>query len=239
MEKRQQDAAGGIDNSTADETTCTTTAPTSPKKSESENGNALLSIDATVQGAAAESLSSTIAVDGASNSDRKSSSKLRIRVCAVCTNEPALSKYSNASAEDMDIIELIHALEDALESGLHIEDGHKMTLRELKGVERKLEKYQLELKQRRSKAKRTDKEEDELDEERGEEEYMTDNEGSVNNSSGANDDDNSEADTRSVDDTQELNEIDDPFLLATGGRALVGEEYQKMLLAREQHKKLN
>ncbi len=238
MKKRQHDAADGID-STAHETTCTTTTPTSPKKSESENGDALLSIDTTVQGAAAESLSSAIDFDDASNSDRKSLSKLRIRVCAVCTNEPAISKYSNASAEDMDIIELIQELENALELGLDIEDGHKMTLRELKGVERKVEKYQLELKQRRSQAKRADEKEDELDEEKGGGENITDNEGSVNSSSGGIGDDNSAADTGSVDDTQELNEIDDPFLLATGGKALVGEEYQKMLLAREQHKTFN
>lgn len=46
------------------------------------------------------------------------------------TKEQRLSKlkpkYSNANAEDMDIIEVIQELKDALEIGLHIKDGHKM-----------------------------------------------------------------------------------------------------------------
>lgn len=236
MGKRQQDTAGDSDN-TANESTCTTTAtPTLPANCEFEKGDTFLANDTTGEGVTSESLPFTIAVDDATNSDRKSSSKLRIRVCAVCTNEPAISKYSNASAEDMDIIELIQELEVALETGLHIEDGHKMTLRELKGVERRLEKYQLELKQRRSKAK-VGEDEEELDEEEREENYDTNDEGSVDRSIDAIYDDIIGADSGFEDDAQEEFKTDDPFLLATGGKALVGEAYQKMMLERDQHQK--
>ena len=63
-----------------------------------------------------------------------------------------MSRYSNASGEDGDIIDKIHDLENSLELGEHVVDGHMLTLREKKGVERKIEKLQLELKQRRTKA---------------------------------------------------------------------------------------
>ena len=230
MKQRQQDTVDSSDTITANETSPTTLI----NSCEDEIGST--PTDANEEGAISDSVPVTT-VDDAIISDRKTPSKLRIRVCAVCTNEPAISKYSNASAEDLDIIEQIQELEDALESGLHIEDGHKMTLRELKGVERKLEKYQLELKQRRSKAKPVDEEEEERDEEEGEEEFDTDDEGSVDRSSKGSGDDGSEDNTGSLDDAQGEYETDDPFLMATGGKALVGEAYQQMLLAREHHQK--
>ena len=34
-------------------------------------------------------------------------------------------------------------------------------------------------------------------------------------------------------DTEEIDDIDDPFLIATKGKALVGEEYRQMLLANQ------
>ena len=239
MKKRQQDTVGSTNDSMADETRSTTITSTLPNNCESDNGDALLPTGINEESAVAESsLHTTIVDDATTITNRKPPSKLRIRVCAVCTNEPALSKYSNASAEDLDIIESIQELEDALESGLHIEDGHKMTSRELKGVERKLEKYQVELKQRRSKANREDEDEEEQDDEEGEGEYDTDDGSAASRGEENNDgDDDSEADADSVDDRQGMYENDDPFLLATGGKALVGEAYQQMLLAKEQHQK--
>ncbi|KAL7531267.1 hypothetical protein ACHAXR_003945, partial [Thalassiosira sp. AJA248-18] len=160
----------------------------------------------------------------------------RIRVCAICTNEPALSKYANASSEDMDIIEQIQELEDMLESGVnHPEDGEqqkKLTLREMKGLERKIEKLQLELKERKDKKKKA-----------AEEEAVAG--GGEGGDDDANEEDESEGDQDSVEDdgpggnranAKDDNEEEDPFLVATGGKALVGEEYQKMLLAREGQK---
>lgn len=145
--------------------------------------------------------------------------KRRFKVCAVCTTEPAMSKYANASGADFDIIEQIHALEDSLESGVsHEEDEHKLTLREMRSVERKIGKLEEELK-----ARRKPKEEEE------EEEGENDADGDENEG----DDDDSVVDG-GVEEPQL--ETDDPFLLATGGKAMVGEDYRNMLLAREQQK---
>mmetsp|Transcript_47588 Transcript_47588/g.101119 ORF Transcript_47588/g.101119 Transcript_47588/m.101119 type:complete len:297 (+) Transcript_47588:108-998(+) len=152
---------------------------------------------------------------------KNKASKRRTRVCAICANEPALSKYSAASGEDGAMIERIHELEDTLESGVHA-DGHKLTLREKKGVERKIEKLQLELKQLRKK----NVEEEEEEEGGGHIEG-----GDGNNVEEDEGEENDDYDLDSIDSPCE--EEDDPFLLATGGKALVGEDYQNMLLARE------
>jgi len=130
-----------------------------------------------------------------------------IRVCAMCTNCPAMSKYSSASPEDMEIVQQLQEMEDMVEDGVH-SDGHRLTLREVKGLQRKIEKLQVELKER--KKKRADKRE-----EQGEEEEQSDQ-----------DSENEEEDSG--------NEQEDAFHKATGGNALVGEEYQKMLLAKSQ-----
>ncbi|KAL7530733.1 hypothetical protein ACHAWF_003497 [Thalassiosira exigua] len=150
-------------------------------------------------------------------------SKRHIRVCAMCTNEPALSKHANASGEEEDIMEQIHELEETLKSGVHKNDGHKLTLREVKGVERKLEKFQLELKQRQKKKKADEKEVG------GEEGGETDEQ------TGESEEEEDAIDVGEAEEDSD-DEEDDPFLLATDGRALVGEEYQKMLLAREESK---
>jgi len=142
--------------------------------------------------------------------------KRRLNVCAVCTTEPQMSKYANVSAEDMHIVDHIHELEDSLESGEHHEDEHKLTLREIRGVERKIEKLQEELKERRKQKE-----------------------------AGDDDDDEEEADGDENDDDSVVDggqdgpqmETDDPFLLATGGKAMVGEDYQKMLLAKLEQQK--
>jgi hypothetical protein len=249
IKRRQQefdaDDGGGVGSNTENDGACRLINNLANEGEEDEEVEDAISESASstiiIVQDAATTAAATTATASVTNDGQPSSSKqhlLRIRVCAVCTNEPALSKYSNASAEDMDIIELIQELEDALESGLHIEDGRKMTLRELKGVERKVEKYQLELKQRRTKAKQEGGEDKEEDEEEGEGGYDTDDAGSVNSSSRgeAIDGDDSVEDKDAVDDEQPQKldyEIDDPFLLATGGNALVGEAYQKMLLAKE------
>eukprot|EP00804_Cyclotella_cryptica_P000138 CCRYP_019702-RA/>CCRYP_019702-RA protein AED:0.38 eAED:0.38 QI:191/1/1/1/1/1/2/226/325 len=147
----------------------------------------------------------------------------KIRVCAMCTHEPALSKYDNLEGEGVDeLITQIQELEDTLESGIDATDGHKLTLREVKGVERQLDKLRLEIKEKgkKNKKKVTETEAGEV----GESE--SDNEGDS-------DDDDSEQSDEDNDDPN------DPFLLAVGGKdkLLVGEEYQKMLLAKEQQKK--
>jgi len=138
-----------------------------------------------------------------------------------------MSRYSNASGEDGDIIDKIHDLENSLESGEHVVDGHMLTLREKKGVERKIEKLQLELKQRRTKAAQ------EEEGGGGEEE----NDGEEDRSDGE-EDESEEEDVDSVGEDVDvpMDQMEDPFLAATGGKALVGDDYQKMLLAREQQK---
>lgn len=150
----------------------------------------------------------------------------RLRVCAMCTAEPALSKHSYGDGEDEDLIEEIHLIEDKIEDGVN-DDGKKLTLREIKTLERKIEKLQLEMKERRRAryAKEEEEEEDEGDD---------DDEDS-------NGRDEEEAESVQLDGAAEEQDDDeddanDPFLLAVGGKdkLLVGEEYQKMLLARGQ-----
>lgn len=181
----------------------------------------------------------TILVDGngeeepAAPCNNNKRSRRWIRVCAICANEPAMSKYSNADVEDEDLIHKLEELEDALEDGIN-EEGGKMTVRETRGTERKIEKLKEELKERRKKRK-SKEEEVEVEEEGVEEEDAVEEEVEENNGEYLDDDD---------DDVNPVNEVkddphwaeEDPFLLATGGKALVGEDYQKMLLAREQQK---
>lgn len=150
-------------------------------------------------------------------------SRRRIRVCAVCAAEPSMSKYSNASAEDDDIIEKIRDLEDSLESGADKDDGHKLTLREAKGVERKIEKLQSELKERRKKRNADDEEREE----------GGDDADNAHGDRSGEDDSGDDQDSTEGEQADAYDVVDDPFLLATRGKALVGEEYQKMLLARE------
>lgn len=149
----------------------------------------------------------------------------RLRVCAMCASEPALSKYSYGDGEDEDLIEDIHLLEDKIEDGVN-DDGKKLTLREIKSMERKIEKLQLEMKERR-KARESKDDEEENDD--GED--------------GSDGDDGQEVDSVEFDkaaeeqDDDDDDDANDPFLQAIGGKdkLLVGEEYQKMLLARGQH----
>jgi len=143
----------------------------------------------------------------------------RLRVCAMCASEPAPSKYSYGDGEDEDLIEEIHLLEDKIEDGVN-DEGKKLTLREIKSMERKIEKLQLEMKERRK--ARESKEEEENDD--GED--------------GSDGDDGEEVDSVDVDEAAEEkdygDDANDPFLQAIGGKdkLLVGEEYQKMLLGR-------
>mmetsp|Transcript_8605 Transcript_8605/g.17902 ORF Transcript_8605/g.17902 Transcript_8605/m.17902 type:complete len:364 (-) Transcript_8605:757-1848(-) len=176
--------------------------------------------------------------------DNITKSKRRVRVCAVCASEPALSKYNLDGDVDEELIDKIHELEDIIEMGIHPEDGHKMTLREVKGVERELEKLKLEVKERKRRG-RVDGEGE--NEEEGNEDQE---EGDGEDDDGASGEDgdggaSADEDAESVDenDGQGANgddddDANDPFLLAIGGKdkLLVGEEYQKMLLAKEQSK---
>lgn len=155
----------------------------------------------------------------------------RLRVCAMCTSEPALSKHSYGDGEDEDLIEEIHLIEDKIEDGVTDDGKKKLTLREIKTLERKIEKLQLEMKERRRARNAKDEEEEEGNDD-------DDDEGEDNSNGG----DGEEA-TESVqlgDAAEEQDDDDDdandPFLLAVGGKdkLLVGEEYQKMLLARGQ-----
>lgn len=82
------------------------------------------------------------------------SNSRRIRVCAMCTREPALSKYDKLDGEGAgELIARIQELEDALESGMDSADGHKLTLREVKAIERQLDKLRLEIKEKGKKKK--------------------------------------------------------------------------------------
>ena len=142
----------------------------------------------------------------------------RLRVCAMCTSEPALSKYSNGDAEDEHLIEEIHLIEDKIEDGI-ADNGKKLTLREIKTLERKIEKLHSEIKERRRQRKEGNDDDDDHD----------DNSEEQDEASGGEDNDSEQFDD------EEEDEANDPFLLAVGGKdkLLVGEEYQKMLLARE------
>jgi hypothetical protein len=149
--------------------------------------------------------------------------KRKIKVCAVCTNEPALSKYDNMPPETSELVSQIQQLEDVLDSGI-AEDGHKLTLREVKTIERQLEKLKLEIKNF-GKKKGDDGNEDEQDEDDEEQEDDGDDE----ESSGE----------ESDNDVDEEEEEDDPFLKAVGGKdkLLVGDAYQQMLLAKAEAQK--
>lgn len=174
--------------------------------------------------------------------NRNCTTKRRIRVCAICASEPALSKYNLDGDVDEELIDKIHELEDVIEMGIHPEDGHKMTLREVKGVERELEKLKLEVKERKKRGRivgEGEKEEEgNEDEEEGDDEG-DDGAGSEDGHEGASADDDAESvdenDGQGADDDDD-DDANDPFLLAIGGKdkLLVGEEYQKMLLAKEQ-----
>ena len=213
----------------------TTVATTTPPKSEcgessdavSDNSNVLVDESGKLEGSlhAAtinETSSEPAASSATTNEASNAASKRRICVCAICTNEPALSKYSNVSGEHGDIIDQIDELEDTLDTGVHKDDGHKLTVREIKGVERKIEKLQLELKVRRKKVA----DEDEEEEEGGE---GSDTAGGEDEGEEIDDD---ELSAEGEEQVGSHDDSDDPFLLATGGKALVGEDYQNMLLAR-------
>jgi len=147
-----------------------------------------------------------------SSNTNRSNSRYKVRACEICTACPALSKYANTSPLDMDIINQLHDLEDAIESGLSLTDGHKLNLREIKSYERKVDKLENELKNRKNDR---DEKKNEDDDGEGEEGGEASHE---------------ESDEEDL--AVEENVTDDPFLLATGGKALVGEEYQKMLLSK-------
>lgn len=139
--------------------------------------------------------------------------KHKIKVCAMCTHEPALSKYDNMPPEASELVSQIQELEDILDSGV-AEDGHKLTLREIKALERQVEKLRVEIKEF-GKKKNTDEEEEDDQED------------------GSDNDEESADDDGSVDEVEEQME-DDPFLKAVGGKEklLVGDAYQQMLLAK-------
>jgi len=140
-----------------------------------------------------------------------------IKVCAVCTHEPALSKYDNMPPEASELVSQIQELEDTLEDGIG-EDGHKLTLREIKTIERQLEKLKLDIKEFGKKKSESD-------------EAPPDESGEDNE---CNDGDEPSVDSDESDNCYEEEDEDDPFLKAVGGKdkLLVGDEYQKMLLAR-------
>ena len=190
--KRKQTDTGGDSSSTLPSSTDTDTA---------DDNNVLEGEDATTK----------------TSIPNRSNSRYKVRACEICTTCPALSKYANTSPLDMDIINQLHDLEDAIESGLSLTDGHKLNLREIKSYERKVDKLENELKNR--KKDRDEKKNGE--DERGGEEEEKEEQGETNH-------EESDEEELAVDEGV----TDDPFLLATGGKALVGEEYQKMLLSK-------
>jgi hypothetical protein len=149
--------------------------------------------------------------------------KRKIKVCAMCTHEPALSKYDNMPPEASELVSQIQELEDVLDSGV-AEDSHKLTLREVKAIERQLEKLRLEIKNF-GKKKGDDGDEEEDDEE----EHEGDN---------SNDEEEESDEDESDNDVDEEDE-EDPFLKAVGGKEklLVGDAYQQMLLAKAEAQK--
>ena len=151
-------------------------------------------------------------------SQTQPSKRRRIKVCAMCTHSPALSKYDSLPPEATELVQQIQELEDVLESGLDANDGHKLTLREVRGVERQIEKLRVEIKEfgKKKNGNEDGEEEDSEDEGSGGEESKS-----------------------GESDHVEEEDEDDPFLKAVGGKdkLLVGEDYQKMLLAREQQYK--
>jgi hypothetical protein len=183
-----------------------------------------------------------------------------MRVCGICTSDWATSEFSNISSQDMDLVHTISTLEETILSGLHIVDGHKLSVREIRGVEREVEKLRDEL--HLLKKKKTSitsnnntvvqhggDEDEEEDYEEGDEEVDDDDDDNDEVSSNDNDNDNvfkkveeKDDDNDSINDndgqllghdTEEIDDIDDPFLIATKGKALVGEEYRQMLLANQ------
>lgn len=151
----------------------------------------------------------------------------------------------------MDIVHTISTLEESILSGLHIIDGHKLSVREIRGVEREVEKLRDEL--QLLKKKTTTNSNNTVVQHGGDEEEEDFEEGDDNNDADADDDDVSSNDNENVikkkkdddnesindndgqvgHDTEEIDDIDDPFLIATKGKALVGEEYRQMLLANQ------
>lgn len=146
----------------------------------------------------------------------RTAKKRNIKVCAVCTHEPALSKYDNMPPEASELVSQIQELEDTLEDGVG-EDGHKLTLREVKTIERQLEKLKLDIKEFGKKKSESDEASDESGEDN---ECESEDEASVDSAESSHCDN----------DEDEV----DPFLKAVGGtdKLLVGDEYQKMLLAK-------
>merc|ERR1740139_2015406 len=71
------------------------------------------------------------------------------RVCAIFANAPARSKFADAGV-DGDLVVKIQELEETLEAGQRPGDERRLTLREKKGMERRIEKMELELRQRRT-----------------------------------------------------------------------------------------
>ena len=196
MEQRRNATVVQSSDSAVDESSTTT-----PKEDVNEDNTAACDSQPTEEAAAA-------AIKRA---------RRRLRVCAMCTSEPALSKYSNGDVEDEHLIEEIHLIEDKIEDGV-ADNGKKLTLREIKTLERKIEKLHSEIKERRRQRKEGNDDDD-----------HDDNSEEQDEESGGEDGDSEQFDEEDED------EANDPFLLAVGGKdkLLVGEEYQKMLLARE------
>jgi hypothetical protein len=179
-----------------------------------------------------------------------------MRVCGICTSDWATCEFSNIPSHNMDIVHTISALEESILSGLHIVDGHKLSVREVRGVEREVEKLRDELQLLTKKKTSTsnnntvvqhgEDEEEEEDFEEGDEEDDDDNDDDddevssndnvINKEKEEKDDDNdsiNDNDGQLGHYTEEIDDIDDPFLIATKGKALVGEEYRQMLLANQ------
>lgn len=160
------------------------------------------------------------------------------RVCAICGMEPVhlstdLSSYGDG--------EELGRLEEKLRSGDNGKGG-KMNLREMKGVERKIEKIRAGAKEEQKRARRAarghvdeqpaddedgdDAEEEEEEEESAEEEENV--EDAVSNDVGGPEAEKEE--------TKDDEDEEDPFLRAVGGKdkLLVGDAYRDMLLAKQQ-----
>ena len=225
MEKqsRQPPPSSAAVNSADDE-------ETNDNKDESISNDGTAEVEVEAEAVQEDDITNTAPDDNDNNKTKR-----RIRVCEICANEPALSRYTiDGNGISEEVIAQMEELEEVLETGIHSEDGHKLTLREIKGVERQLEKLRLDATGKGKKKDVDGEEEEEADE--GEEEEGDNDEDDESSNNEESVDENGGNDANEIDNDDDAN---DPFLLAIGGKdkLLVGEEYQKMLLAREQSKK--
>ena len=145
----------------------------------------------------------------------------RVRMCSVCFKEPIMSKSEEERKE-----EECKQLEEELTQEVVASSGSdRLSLREKKSIERKIQQHMNTGKGDRVKNEHHDDDNDEEDVSEEDSQLSHDSEGL-------------EEDVANVEihdqDKSNKDDEDDPFLKAIGGKdkMLVGEAYQKMLLAK-------